>query len=195
MKRAPVTARRRRAATSSTTTTTATDPDPDSVRAMSTLRRIVRALRLHDKSAERLLGISVAQLFVLQLLEDGRPRSLSDLAGATLTDLSSVSAVVRRLVERGLVVRGVSSDDARRAALALTDEGRALLRRAPRAPQERLLGALRTLPKGQRAALADALGAVAEAMGAFEESFFFEEEDDVGRSVDRKRPPRRRAPR
>jgi DNA-binding MarR family transcriptional regulator len=195
MKRAPVTARRRRAATSSTTTTTATDPDPDSVRAMSTLRRIVRALRLHDKSAERLLGISVAQLFVLQLLEDGRPRSLSELAGATLTDLSSVSAVVRRLVERGLVVRGVSSDDARRAALALTDEGRALLRRAPRAPQERLLGALRTLPKGQRAALADALGAVAEAMGAFEESFFFEEEDDVGRSVDRKRPPRRRAPR
>jgi DNA-binding MarR family transcriptional regulator len=195
MKRAPVTARRRRAATSSTTTTTATDPDPDSVRAMSTLRRIVRALRLHDKSAERLLGISVAQLFVLQLLEDGRPRSLSELAGATLTDLSSVSAVVRRLVERGLVVRGVSSDDARRAALALTDEGRALLRRAPRAPQERLLGALRTLPKAQRSALADALGAVAEAMGAFEESFFFEEEDDIGRSVDRKRPPRRRGPR
>lgn len=165
---------------------------------MSALRRIVRGLRLYDKSAERLLGISVAQLFVLQLLEDGRPRSLSDLAEATLTDLSSVSAVVRRLVERGLVVRGVSSDDARRAALELTDEGRELLRRAPRAPQERLLGALKTLPKAQRATLAAALDAVANAMGTFEATFFFEEEDDEEEAVvkprDLTRKPRRRRP-
>lgn len=144
--------------------------------ALESLRRIVRSLRLHDREAERALGISVAQLFVIQLLADNRPRSISELADATLTDMSSVSVVVRRLVERGLVERSASADDARRAEIRLTLEGKALLRRAPEAPQARLVAALATLPPDDRVVLARSLSAVADAMGAREVSFFFENE-------------------
>ncbi len=152
--------------------------DPASRVTLSALRRIVRSLRLSDRQAERQLGISVAQLFVLQLLGDGRARSVSELATATLTDLSSVSAVIRRLTERGLVERSVSALDGRRAEIRATREGKQLLRRAPPAPQARLLAAVRSLPKEQRRALAASLHAVAEAMGATESSFFFEQEDE-----------------
>jgi DNA-binding MarR family transcriptional regulator len=143
--------------------------------AMQALRRIVRALRLAERANERTLGISVAQLFVLRHLVDG-PRSNRELAEHTLTDPSSVSVVVTRLCERGLVERGPDERDARRIAIALTDEGRALLRRSPEVPQTRLFAALAALPAPRSRALAETLTEIAEALGAVDPTFFFEEE-------------------
>src|SRR5580658_6655719 len=72
---------------------------------MDALRRVVRALRLTARDAERSAGISGAQLFVLQSLADQAAASLNELAERTLTDQSSVSVVVKRLVARRLVAR------------------------------------------------------------------------------------------
>jgi len=145
-------------------------------RALDGLRRIVRTLRLSDRDVERALGISVAQLFVLQHLSDGQGRSIRELAAATLTDPSSVSVVVRRLVERKLVSRQTSGNDARRAEVTLTRNGRALLDRAPIAPQSRLVAALAALPAARQRSLCDALEQVADAMGDALPTLFFEEE-------------------
>ena len=87
---------------------------------MDGLRRIVRDLRLSARDAERGAGISGAQLFVLQTLSESSAQSLNDLADRTLTDQSSVSVVVKRLVERKLVARKPSEEDGRRVELSLT---------------------------------------------------------------------------
>jgi DNA-binding MarR family transcriptional regulator len=143
---------------------------------LDALRRIVRALRLSSTEVERSLGVSLAQLFVLQRLADGRPRSLVELAAETLTDPSSVSVVARRLVTRRLVVRRADPDDARRAQLSLTASGRALLARAPQPMQDRLVDALTALSDRRVAELARTLDGLAQQLGVGEAGLFFEDE-------------------
>lgn len=147
-------------------------------RVLTAVRRIVRALRVSSRAAERELGLSGAQLFVLQKLAGARrPLSIGELARKTLTHQSSVSVVVARLVKRGLARSRPSPSDARKLEVALTAKGRALLRRAPGAAQERVIAAVSRLEPGRRARLASLLEQVIEHAGLGEgpAPMFFEE--------------------
>ena len=145
--------------------------------ALDSLRRIVQALRLSSRAAEKRYGLSGAQLFVLQKLGDGRALSLNELAARTRTHQSSVSVVVRRLVERGLAASAPSKRDARRLELTLRPAGRKFLRKDPALAQERLLTAIEALPADQRGRLAALLSRVAAKAGLADQapSLFFEE--------------------
>src|SRR5688572_25209379 len=84
---------------------------PEITNVMDALRLVVRALRISTRAVEKEIGISGAQLFVLQRLEDSPARSVNELAERTSTHQSSVSTVVSRLVERGLARRAPSAED------------------------------------------------------------------------------------
>jgi DNA-binding MarR family transcriptional regulator len=144
---------------------------------LDALRRVVRELRLSARDAERDAGISGAQLFVLQTLAQEKASSLSDLAARTVTDQSSVSVVVGRLVERKLVTRRPSRDDARRVELSVTPAGRRLLARCPEPTQARLLDALGHMATAELESLRRGLGALVREMGIEDEvpRMFFEE--------------------
>jgi len=124
---------------------------------MNAIRSIVRALRLNTRSIEGKLGISLAQLFVLQQLADKPAESLNELADRTATHQSSVSVVVRRLVDRGYVTREAAASDRRRVQIALTESGRGLLRGAPPTVQSDLMTGMARMNPEQRATLADLL--------------------------------------
>ncbi len=141
------------------------DETIEAARVLDAIRRIVRVLRESSRTAEEKLGLSGAQLFVLHKLDGAQPLSLTELAARTLTHQSSVSVVVSRLVERGLVRRRASRNDARRIELMLTDEGRALIARAPAAAQERVIAGVTTLPAPVRRQLADSLEALVDKIG------------------------------
>src|SRR2546423_1557121 len=127
----------------------------DATRAvLDAIRRIVRALRESSRAAERTAGIGAAQLFVLHRLASAPALSLNELAARTFTHQSSVSVVVSRLVERGLVARSRGGADGRRISISATSAGRALVARAPAAAQERLLAGLALLGGGPRRQLA-----------------------------------------
>jgi DNA-binding MarR family transcriptional regulator len=150
----------------------------DRVRAvLDSLRRVVRELRLTARDAERIAGISSAQLFVLQSLATAPASSISELADRTMTDQSSVSVVVRRLVEKSLVVRRPSEQDSRRVELSLTARGRRLLERCPEPTQARLLASIRRLSRGELDALSDGMAALVREMGIEGEApqMFFED--------------------
>src|SRR5258708_6638855 len=70
---------------------------------LDSIRRLVRSLRLFSREAEQKLDLSAAKLFVLQQLSATKPVSMKELARRTYTDQSSVSTVVSRLAEKGLV--------------------------------------------------------------------------------------------
>jgi MarR family transcriptional regulator, organic hydroperoxide resistance regulator len=144
---------------------------------IDSFRRITRALRLAERRTQFEAGLSAAQLFVLHALADGNETSLSELAERTMTDRSSVAAVVDRLFDAGYVVRGVSRADRRRAAIVLTGAGRAVLARAPQPPMVLLVDAINSLEPAQRAALATGLAALSSAMGVADEpaGMLFEE--------------------
>jgi DNA-binding MarR family transcriptional regulator len=121
---------------------------------MDGIRVIVRALRLNTRAIEKQLGISLAQLWVLQLLAEKPAESLNDLAVATATHQSSVSVVVRRLVERGFATRTTAHRDKRRVRIDLTEAGRSLLGNAPPTVQVSLIEGLRRLAPERREHLA-----------------------------------------
>jgi DNA-binding MarR family transcriptional regulator len=152
---------------------------PEASAIVDDIRRIVAALRASSRAAERAVGVTGAQLFVLQVLAREQALSVNELAERTRTHQSTVSVVVRRLVERGLVARAAAADDGRRVMLSLTKEGRALLRRAPAAAQEKLIGGLEQLPAEQHRLLATSLRALVVAMGLEEApaQMFFEDEE------------------
>ncbi len=152
-------------------------PAQDVREVLNSLRRIVRTLRVSSRTAEQAVGLSGAQLFVLQCLARHSPCSVKELAAHTATDQSSVSVVISRLVSAGHVSRAPSKRDRRSVELSLTATGRALVQRAPEAAQDRLLTALGQLSKTDLGALRRLLGKVVEGAEAAEESpsLFFEE--------------------
>jgi DNA-binding MarR family transcriptional regulator len=138
--------------------------DLELARVLECIRHIGRSLRVGGRAAEQTVGVSGAQLFVLQQLNRAPAQSLNELATRTLTHQSSVSVVVSRLVERRFVSRTASPDDGRRVVLSVTPAGRAVLARAPEAAQARLVDGLRRLPQRRVRELAQSLRALVETM-------------------------------
>ena len=162
--------------------------DASATAALVALRRIVRYLRLADREVENACGLSVAQLFVLHQLADTPALSIAQLADRTLTDPSSVSTVVARLVETGHVVRKASRTDRRRVELTLTPRGKKLVLTAPRVPQLAMIESIRAMSSKRRVELVRALEALAAAIGAnaVEPRMLFEDEPRLTRSASRR---------
>jgi DNA-binding MarR family transcriptional regulator len=153
--------------------------NPQLTRTLDAIRRIIRVLRRSTPQSERDVGIGGAQLFVLQQLADSPAGSVNELAERTYTHQSSVSVVVERLVEQGLVARRPAAGDRRRRELRLTPAGRRLVERAPVPGQVRLIEGLLALPARQLRTLERLLGRVVREMGAESERpemLFVEEE-------------------
>lgn len=149
--------RRRAPRPTKAATTSGRDTRPGVAKSVDAFRRILRALRLAEHTTRVTAGVSAAQLFVLQALADGNEASLSEIAARTLTDRSSVAAVVERLVHAGLASREPSRADRRRAAITITRKGRNLLGRAPEAPAALLVSGLAALTDAQLVPLARGL--------------------------------------
>jgi MarR family transcriptional regulator, organic hydroperoxide resistance regulator len=162
----------------------------DSAAIMAALRRIVRYLRLADREAEAGHGLSAAQLFVLHSLAKAPASSLGELASRTLTDPSSVSTVVAKLVARKLIARARSADDRRRFALALLPIGQRVVRATPRIVQTRITDGLGRLPPERRRELVRVLDVLVRAIGAdaLEPRMLFEDEAPARRTRARQRP-------
>ena len=139
-------------------------PEPPSTQVLDALRAVARELRVSGRAAEQRVGLHPAQLHALQQLAERPAHSLAELAERTHTDPSSVSVVVQRLVERGLVVRTPAADDRRRTELAATASGRALARRAPESSTRRLERALSSMGDRDSATLARTLSALARGL-------------------------------
>lgn len=144
---------------------------------LDALRRIVRFLRM-PASADRSSGVTSAQFFVLAQLKGAPAPSIRALAERTMSDPSSVSVVVAKLEQQGLVARAQDGRDGRRAGLSLTARGEKLLARAPELPQMRIIAALAAMPRARRKLIARALDQLVDAVGArsIQPRMFFEEE-------------------
>jgi Transcriptional regulators len=136
------------------------DARADLTDVIDSIRSIIRTLRVSGREAEQKLGISSAQLFILQALRDTPDLSINELADLTFTHQSSVSMVVARLADGNLVTRGGAVDDGRKVVVSLTPAGRAMLKRSPDAGQAKLVRALGALPRSSLATLADNLSAL-----------------------------------
>ena len=97
----------------------------------------------------RPLGVTPSQAEVLRVLRNHQPLTLVGLGELLVCETTtSPSRLVDRLVEQGLVQRDVDPDDRRFVTLALTADGRKLVRRII-AVENRLYETLDRLTSGQ----------------------------------------------
>lgn len=150
--------------------------DEVSSRVLNALRSIVRAIAASARTANSSGGISGAQLFALRQISDSPRISINELATRTLARQSSVSELATRLVERGLITRSTSADDARQVELALTAKGRLAIAESRATAQEKLISGFASLPKTTRAQIAEGLEKwlAASGLADVEPTMFFE---------------------
>jgi DNA-binding MarR family transcriptional regulator len=85
-------------------------------------RRVARVTQLLRANARSRSG--VAALLTLRRLDDEGPLRITDLAAAELVAQPTMTGIVRRLEQDGLVARTPDPLDARASRIALTDAGR-----------------------------------------------------------------------
>lgn len=158
------------------------EPADDTELALHELRRLVHGIRSASYSVERSCGVTGAQLFVLRELSFEPGASIRRLSERTMTDPSSVSVIIARLVERGLVTRTLDEADRRRSELMLSRKGAQLLARAPEPYQSKLIGVLRGLPRADVGVLRVTLSRLSDSLGLEGKApLFFEGAKRTGR--------------
>ncbi len=130
---------------------------------VQSLRLLVHGLRVTAHSVERELGLTGAQLFVLGEIANEPNLSIRRVSERTLTDPSSASVVVARLLEKGLVKRRQNPVDRRTSLLSITRKGQTVLERAPEPYQAKLFAALDAMSNTRRHQLHLGLSALLDA--------------------------------
>ena len=105
---------------------------------------------LERRAAEH--NLSIVQARLLGVLRDREP-TMNELARFLGLDKSSVTGLVDRAEQRGLVARVPSTTDRRVVLVSLTDDGRALVSQAAACFEADVLAMLDRLPARDREAL------------------------------------------
>ncbi len=107
------------------------------------------------------------QFTVLSALENNEGASQTALVEMTGIDRSTLAEMVRRMLERGLLSRERTEEDARANAVAITSNGRKALKAARTAADRAERRLLDSLPPSERTKFIKALSAIATAGEAF----------------------------
>jgi DNA-binding MarR family transcriptional regulator len=129
------------------------------------LERIFRTVNVFSKRSLRRWGVTGPQLWAMRILRRGGRLTMSDLTRRMHLDMSTVSGVVDRLEEGGVVSRVRDAEDARVVRLSLTRRGRGILERAPEPPRARLARSLARLGPAELRRLGRALADLCRMLG------------------------------
>lgn len=91
------------------------------------LQRAARAVARHFDTALRPLGLSSGQFSLMMSLNRPRPPTIGEVASLLAMDRTTLTANLKPLERRGLVLVRTDEADRRSRRLALTSAGRALL--------------------------------------------------------------------
>ena len=124
---------------------------------LDSFRKVFRALRLNSVKIEKELGVSSAQFFVLQKLRPGEWITINQIAARTSTDQSSVSVVVKKLIEEKLLLKKSNPEDKRSVLVSLSLIGLKFSGSTKSLVQNQLLQGVQSLSVSERTQLAGLL--------------------------------------
>jgi len=133
---------------------------------VASIRQIVRAVDLHSRKLVDTFGLTGPQLATLDAIATLGPSAPSAIAKAVHLSQGTVTGILQRLERRTLIVRSPSSTDRRSVIISITDEGRAVLDRAPSLLQDTFRDELSRLEDWERHAMLSSLQRIASLMGA-----------------------------
>lgn len=134
--------------------------------ALSTLRRIIRAIDLHEKDVSRSSGLTLPQLLTLQTLQEEQPMSTGILANRMNLAQATVTSILDRLEMKALIQRFRGEDDKRKVWVRLTEDGLARLDAAPATLQNRFVNRFEDLKEWEQSMVIGSLELVASMIEA-----------------------------
>lgn len=129
------------------------------------LRQIIRSIDLHSRKLIRDYGMTVPQLVLLREVNNQAPITVGELARATQLSQGTVTQIITRLEQRGLVLRRKDEKDKRKVRVMITDQGAAVLSDSPPLIHDRFVRSFRQLKGWEQALLLSSLERIAEMMG------------------------------
>ncbi|MCZ7676538.1 MAG: MarR family transcriptional regulator [Roseovarius sp.] len=130
------------------------------------LRRILRATDTYARELAQSAGLTAVQFRALQLIAETGHTTATGIAQRMLVSQATVTALVDKLVRKGLVMREKSHTDRRQTNIILTDLGRATIDNAPDPLQQQFVKRFEALEDWEQSMLVAALERVAMMLNA-----------------------------
>lgn len=134
------------------------------------LRIVIRAAHRHSAWTEKQCGVTGAQLWVMQELQESGALRVGEIATRLAIHQTTASNLIDGLVKRGLVVKHRDPSDQRVVNLALSAQGVKLFSTAPKPARGLLPEALRQLDATALGNLNSGLQALLKVIGSVDES-------------------------
>ena len=121
------------------------------------IRRLMQAGELYTKELNKVYNISSAQLNCLVILYENGPLPPSQIAKLMMVNSSTITGIIDRLEQKGLVKRMRISTDRRVITVDLTKNGKVLAENAPPPIQYKLFDGLSSVSEKEIKNIANSL--------------------------------------
>ena len=130
------------------------------------LRKVIRATDLHSKYLAKNTGLTTAQLLILQSIQNMGEVSIGEISKKISLSQATVTSILDRLADKGLVYRERSTKDKRKVHAYLTEDALALIKDAPAPLQEQFTKQFGALNEWEQSMMISSLQRIAQMMDA-----------------------------
>ena len=121
------------------------------------IRRLMQAGELYTKELNKKYNVSAAQVNCLLALYENGPLPPSQIAKYIMVNSSTVTGIIDRLEQKGLVKRWRISQDRRIITVQMTETGKKLAENAPPPIQQKIIDGLKRLTPHEIDQIVDSL--------------------------------------
>jgi len=132
------------------------------------LRKVIRATDLHSKYLAKNTGLTTAQLLILQSIQNMGEVSIGEISKKISLSQATVTSILDRLADKGLVYRERSTKDKRKVHAYLTEDAVALIKDAPAPLQKQFTKQFEALNDWEQSMMISSLQRIAQMMDAEE---------------------------
>lgn len=133
------------------------------------IRIVIRTAQRHSAWIEKQCGVSGAQLWVMQELQDEPGLRVGEIANRMAIHQTTVSNLLDALEKRGYVVKTRDPEDQRAVRLSLSEQGTGLLEQAPKPARGLLPEALQQLAPERLLQLNQGLQGLLDSIGTLDD--------------------------
>lgn len=135
-------------------------------RSLIAIRRILRSTELYGRELAKAAGLTAVQVRVLQIVAERGEAHPKEIAGRMGVSQPTMTSLLDRLQNKGLVERRQSDLDRRQIDIIITDTGRAAVARAPDPLQQRYVRQFDAMEDWEQAMFVSVLERVATMLDA-----------------------------
>jgi len=135
------------------------------------LRIIIRAAAQHSSWIDKQCGVNGAQLWIMQELHEAGKMRIGELTAKLAVHQTTTSNLVDSLEKRGFVTKARDPNDQRAVTVMLTEQGAAILLKAPKPARGLLPEALLQLDQKHLDELESGLQGLLESIETLDEEF------------------------